>query len=1254
MPTLQTKGNPMHPNIQRKSVSLQMPPQTEQDLKQAFAKLVEKIEQNKGVQHSDLKPMRDMLTAYVSSHSEFSGILKAAHNSDQFFILHLLHHDPEILNLPWILAADPHSGRALADISQIYLTRGLMTDAGEPFPDISPELAPLPLRILVMVSSPIDADSKSRLSFEDEEAAILHAFEPLFQTGAVEIHFTNNGSLSELKEKIQKNRYHILHFSGHGAFIDGQGYLQLEDEYSLKAKSASGEDFAKALLREDGYKIPMIMLSACQTAAGSVEKGFHSVTRELLQRGFPTVLAMSMSVGDIYATGFGAEFYAKLNQGTTILQAFREGLVCIRNQERSFYEKAKIPGLEPFQYLIPGIYSRSEQFRIFDPDAAAQEKKSLESYRHIYENSRFHKKVPDFIFVGRRKEKSDLLKPLFNHQTILLKGMGGVGKTALAIHLAQRYIARNPKAEPFFFNEESRSSDDVLKSLQKFLVRHGEKLSELNQELELFDKGLEKIGFLIERIIKAHDRIPVFIFDNLEAFQETEGGNFKPEHSDMAEVISGLAAAHAFPVILTARYGVPDIQQIKTARDMGEIGLTDFWKKCLYLDIREMRESQVRDKSGSDRKDRFFRIVEILHKAFGGNFRALEFFNEIWKKHPDEIQETLNMLDKLPEKHEKQTLIQMSENLVFSSLIGKLSKSQKEVLFLLSHFRIPVQMLALELQYHGLKQAVEEKKKLSFFKKLSFSADKEKEKVEPPKNLIQDLSALQNYTLIEVSRNPKDKEIYFYVTPIIKGLLRIGEAGSLFKGMTERISFSHQWAGGYFYALIKNDMASGVSEYSEAFEHFSLAGDKEKLQDIGKALANHYYKYSFYQNALLYCQKVEEICGDETDGWFYNQSGTIYHVFGKYDEALGYFQKALADDRAKGDRKGEGSSLNNISQIYQARDNYMAALRYLEQSLEISKEISYRKGEGATLNNISQIYHARGDYAAALRYLEQSLEISKEIGDRKGEGQSLNNISQIYSIWGDYTTALRYLEQSLEIQKKIGDRKGEGLSLNNISQIYDARGDYSTSLRYLKQSLEIQKKIGDRQGEGCSLNNISQIYSVWGDYAAALRYLEQSLEIRNEIGDRSGEGQSLNNISQIYFARGDYSVALRYLEQSLEISKEIGDRKGEEAALNNIGQIYSARGDYVSALRYLEQSLEISKEIGDRSGLCATLFNMGHIHWANKEKEKAFEKWLAVYAIAKEIGEAQALSALDDLAKKLGGTGLENWEALLARGKSEP
>ena len=114
----------------------------------------------------------------------------------------------------------------------------------------------------------------------------------------------------------------------------------------------------------------------------------------------------------------------------------------------------------------------------------------------------------------------------------------------------------------------------------------------------------------------------------------------------------------------------------------------------------------------------------------------------------------------------------------------------------------------------------------------------------------------------------------------------------------------------------------------------------------------------------------------------------------------------------------------------------------------------------------------------------------------------------------------------------------------------------------------------------------------------------------------------------------------------MEISREIGDRKGEGTTLNNISQIHYARGDYETALRYLEQSLEIRREIGDRSGMCATLFNMGHIHYQNNDQQNAVMHWAKSYRIAKEIGEAQVLSALENLAKQLGGNDLSFWDAI--------
>ncbi len=298
------------------------------------------------------------------------------------------------------------------------------------------------------------------------------------------------------------------------------------------------------------------------------------------------------------------------------------------------------------------------------------------------------------------------------------------------------------------------------------------------------------------------------------------------------------------------------------------------------------------------------------------------------------------------------------------------------------------------------------------------------------------------------------------------------------------------------------------------------------------------------------------------------------------------------------------------------------------------------------LNQLGFLYKSLGRQDKALDRYQKSLKLAQNLGNRAGEGATLNNLSQIYRARGDYDTALRYLEESLAIQRAIGDRAGKGVTLNNLSQIYKARGDYATALRYLEESLAIRRAIGNRVGEGATLNNLSTLYHARGDDGTALRYLEESLAISRAIGDRAGEGKTLNNLSQIYDARGDDATALRYLEESLAISRAIGDRAGEGTTLNNLSQIYHARGDDATALRYLEESLAIRRAIGDRAGLCPTLFNMGHIYWQKDEHQQAIACWVEAYQISKEIGYAETLAALENLAKQIGGNGLEDWEQL--------
>ncbi|MCP5450948.1 MAG: tetratricopeptide repeat protein [Gammaproteobacteria bacterium] len=298
------------------------------------------------------------------------------------------------------------------------------------------------------------------------------------------------------------------------------------------------------------------------------------------------------------------------------------------------------------------------------------------------------------------------------------------------------------------------------------------------------------------------------------------------------------------------------------------------------------------------------------------------------------------------------------------------------------------------------------------------------------------------------------------------------------------------------------------------------------------------------------------------------------------------------------------------------------------------------------LNRLGLLYISLDKPDEALGCYQQALKLADAFGYTVGKGITLNNLSQIYRARGDYDVALRYLEESLAIHRAIGDRAGEGRTLNNLSQIYQARGDDGTALRYLEESLAIHQAIDDRAGEGTTLNDLSVLYYVRGDDDTALRYLEEALAIQQTIGDRAGESTILNNLSQIYQGRGDYDTALRYLEEALVIRQTIGDRAGEGTTLNNLSLIYSARGDYDTALRYLEEALAIQQTIGDRARLCQTLFNMGYIYLQKNEHRQVVACWVEAYQTAKEIGLSDALMHLKNLAKQLGGSGLEYWERL--------
>jgi tetratricopeptide (TPR) repeat protein len=761
--------------------------------------------------------------------------------------------------------------------------------------------------------------------------------------------------------------------------------------------------------------------------------------------------------------------------------------------------------------------------------------------------------------------------------------------------LTMRLLLNDNKLYPFMLDEKKTNITDLSDAMLAFLEGDLRKFS-IRRDVQSIDNAVDKFWTLVEKIEDVK-RFPLFIFDNLEAFQVDAGGHFQDKHGDLSELINNIIA-RGFPVILTSRYPVPDFPAVQ-AVNLNEVAFGDFYRKAQTLKFFELRhrigvgeeEVQRRLGQGGSDKANFKQVLSVLHTTLGGNYRALEFFDNIYQTDSRSAYDTLEELAAFSQQMAndsvkvRERLQSEAKSLVFDKLIKLLTPDELRTLQLLEPFRVPVLPEAVEMQDPSVK------------------------------SLKNNLKRLFDLTLIEQHEIGDDKVEAYYVAPLVRDFLQEAKLIAL--------DFSHKRAGDYFDKRIKT--TKNVDDAEEAYFHYYTAKDKDQVNEYGNGLCQHYFKNQIFHKAYDVGKQTEDFVGEDIDGFILNNLGQVLTFFGQLDAALPYFERNLIRDRAIGNQSGEAQTLNNISLIYSAKGDDNTAIYYLEQSLVIRRSIGDRSGESESLCNLGTTALAKGEYDTALRYLEQSNTIRQEIGDLKGEGTVLNNISQIYKARYDYDTALSYLEQSLVITKEISNISAEGPILNNISQIYFAKGDYDTALHYLGQALKIVQEIGDRKSEGSTLNNISQIHSANEDYNTALRYLGQSLIIQQQIGNRKGEAQTLNNIGQIYAAQKEHKIALRYLEQSLVIQQQIGDRKTEHVTLHNLGIMSYESINYDIALSYWKQSLAISQDIGDLADSAMTLTNIGGLFWEQKQEAAlAIACFMQAYLILTQIGSPDA------------------------------
>lgn len=200
---------------------------------------------------------------------------------------------------------------------------------------------------------------------------------------------------------------------------------------------------------------------------------------------------------------------------------------------------------------------------------------------------------------------------------------------------------------------------------------------------------------------------------------------------------------------------------------------------------------------------------------------------------------------------------------------------------------------------------------------------------------------------------------------------------------------------------------------------------------------------------------TREIGDRQGEGIALGDIGVAYSHFGEYHRAIEYYEQRLYIAREIGDRRGEGHALGDMGVVYRMLGEPHRAIEVFEQSLSIARESGNRRSEGHALGNMGVAYSDLGAPRRAIECYEQSLSIAREIGNRRSESNALGNMGFAYVTLDQPRRAIECSEQCLDIKREIGDRSGEGSALGNIGNAYAKLGETEKAIEYIEAALKI-------------------------------------------------------------------------------------------------------------------------------------------------------------------------------------------------------
>ncbi len=289
-------------------------------------------------------------------------------------------------------------------------------------------------------------------------------------------------------------------------------------------------------------------------------------------------------------------------------------------------------------------------------------------------------------------------------------------------------------------------------------------------------------------------------------------------------------------------------------------------------------------------------------------------------------------------------------------------------------------------------------------------------------------------------------------------------------------------------------------------------------------------------------------------------AGMLANWQSDFGRARTVLQEAL-DIRLELGRGAEAAStLNQLGLIGLDTGDLAEAEARCRQGLEIRRSLGDDAAVAASLNTLGGVIHFGGRPEEARVLFQESLAIRRGLGDDAGASVSLGNLALVARDERDLAGAAEMLREAISTRDRLGDRQRVAVVRHNLALVLFDAGDIDGARIELGAALSTARDLGDRLEMSNALSDLGFVEASAGNIERAAMLQGESLAVAARIGAKGIVAQAIDGAAGIVAVQGDRCAAATLwgaaagIRRKARYSMLIADRRRVEA------EVQAARG----------------------------------------------------------------------------------------------